>query len=489
MGDREARSLAETTLRGTFWTYVTYYSGKGMVFLSTILLARVLTQEDFGVAGYALVTISFLDVLSDLGIGQALIYHREDPNAPATAFWLGLGVGISLYALTYLLAPAIALFFNDPRAVAVIRVLALTFPLASLSNVHVSLLQKGLDFRRKFLPDFLRMTSKGLLSVLFALLGFGAWSLILGQVGGTALSVVAFWRAMPWRPSLRFDRALARTFLSYGLHIVVVSTLGALLTNSDYLLVGRFLGAAALGVYSVAFRIPELLITQFCNVIAIVIFPVYARMQDEEPQALRLGFLATTRYVAMVTVPMGLGLALLAEPFVLAVFTEKWREAIPVLRAIAIYALLYSLAYNAGDVYKAQGRPALLTRLALLRALLLLPLLWWAATRVGTIAAIGWTHAAVALISGLLNLLVAGRSLRIPLLELLAALRPALLGGTVMSGVVAALLLLAAPLPPPTQLLVTVPLGALTYLGTLWFLQRDVVLTAGQTLRMALSQR
>ena len=98
-------------------------------------------------------------------------------------------------------------------------------------------------------------------------------------------------------------------------------------------------------------------------------------------------------------------MALVAEPFVLTFFTDKWAEAIPVMRAISIYALLFSLAYNAGSIYKAEGKPMLLTKLALIRAAMLMPALWWAATGPGTIAAIGWAHAAVALVAGTMKVI------------------------------------------------------------------------------------
>lgn len=477
--------LARVTLRGTFWAYASFYSGKLMVFLSTVILARLLVKEDFGVAGYALVVISFLDVLSNLGIGPALIYHRQDPEAANTAFWLGLGVALALFALSWFVAPLAGAFFNDARAVEATRVLALTFPISALGNVHDSLLRKELAFGRKFIPDFTRATSKGLLSIVLALLGFGVWSLILGQVGGTAVAVLASWRVFPWRPSLHFSPALGRALLSYGLSIVAVNALAILLLNADYLLVGRFLGAGALGVYTLAYRIPDLLILQFCNIVATVIFPVYARIR-EEPQALSRGFVATTRYVAVVTVPLGLGLALVAEPFVLTVFTAKWAEAIPVMRAIAIYALLLALAYNAGDVYKAQGRPVILTKLALVRAAILVPALWWAATGIGTITAVGWTHAAVAFVAGVLNLVVAARLLDTPLRSVAAALAPAALSGALMALAVVGTLALTAGAAPPVRLAAGIIVGAVVYGGTLWWLRRDLVLEARHTLRAAL---
>jgi O-antigen/teichoic acid export membrane protein len=481
----ETPNLARKTVQGTAWTYASFYGGKLMFFLSTVILARLLIKEDFGVAGYAIIVISSLDVLNGLGIGPALIYHREHPEAPNTAFWLGMGMGLALFTLTALVvAPLAGDFFNDPRAIEVTRILALTFPLYALANVHETLLRKQLNFQGKFIPEFTRATCKGLFSIILALLGFGYWSLIYGQIGGMAVSVIAYWWMVPWRPSFRFSPELGRALLSYGLSIVGVNILGVVLLNVDYLFVGRFLGAEALGVYTLSFRIPELLILQFCNVIAVVVFPVYAKMRDD-PQALSKGFLTTMRYVSMITIPLGLGLALVARPFVLTVFTDKWVEAIPVMQAISIYAMFLSLAYNAGDVYKAQGRPGILTQMALVRAALLLPALFWAVTVPASITAVAWTQAAVAFIAGFANLYMAARLLKTSFHQVLVALAPATTGAALMSLAVMGTQALIHDAPVLIQLLAAVLSGALAYAAALWWLQRDLVIGAGHTLRTA----
>ncbi len=477
-------NFAAETLRGTFWTYAAYFSGKLLVFISTVILARLLTKDDFGVVGYALVTISFLDVLSDLGVGPALIYERENPKTADTAFWLGLAVGVGLFILAWLIAPLAGLYFKDMRAVPVIRVLALTFPLSALSNIHDSLLRKHLAFKNRFIPDFARAVGKGVFSVLLAAFGFGAWSLILGQLAGTAVTVLAYWKVLPWRPSFNFVSNTARSLLSYGISIVSVDTLAMLLLNVDYLFVGRFMGAAALGVYSLAFRIPDLLITQFCNVISKVIFPVYVKMRDESRNLAR-GFLMTMQYVSIVTVPLGIGLALVSEPFVLTFLTEKWVEAIPVMQAISIYALLFSLSYNAGSLYKAQGHPEILTRLALVRLALLVPALYWATARIGTIAAVGWTHAVVALLAGLLNLYVAGRMINTPFRTLLEALRPAVVSGLMMTLAVLVVLNWSAAAPPLVQLLAASAAGAAVYGMALLLQLQNFFSEVGQIFRAA----
>jgi lipopolysaccharide exporter len=183
-----------------------------------------------------------------------------------------------------------------------------------------------------------------------------------------------------------------------------------------------------------------------------------------------------------------LGLAMVAEPFVLTVFGERWVDSIPVMRAISIYAMLFSLSYNAGDVYKAQGRPEVLTKLAPVRAVVLIVGFWYAITQVGTIEAVGWAHAVAALIAGAVNLVVAARMLHLPLTGVVAALRPAVLGSSLMTLAVLGTLSLVAGAVPVVQLAASISVGALTYALALWVLQRDVLLGAGVTLRAAMKR-
>jgi O-antigen/teichoic acid export membrane protein len=479
--------MAHATVHGTFWTYASYYSGKLLVFISTVILARLLTQDDFGVAGYALVAISFLEVMSDFGVGQALIYFTRTPETVDTAFWLNMASSLALFLLTLLIAPLAGLYFNDPRAIPVVQALALTFPLSAIGNTHDVLLRKELSFQKKFIPDFSKALGKGILSIALAALGFGAWSLILGQILGRVIAVVALWWIVPWRPSFHFVPSLARKLFGFGSNLVAVDFLGVVLNNADYLLVGRYLGAVALGVYSLAFRIPDLIVMQFCDVISRVIFPVYAKMK-EDASALRQGFFATTRYVSLITVPLGLGIALLAQPLVLAVYTDKWMDAIPVMQAIAVYSVMLSLAYNAGDVYKAQGRPGIVTALSIGRLAVLLPALAWAAIVLHSIAAVGWVHAAVAFVSGIFELVVACYVLRASFWGVLDALRPAFIAGGVMTLAVLGSESLLAGAAPGWQLMAGIPAGAISYLGVLWLFQRELLFQSFQILRQALQK-
>lgn len=484
--------LAQKTARNTVWSYAATYGGKALVFISTIILGNLLTKQDFGVVGIALTVIAFLEVMQDLGIGAALIYHRDE-TAAHSAFWQGLVIASTLFAATWFGAPAIAAFMSSPNqpqpasVVPIIRALGLSFPLFALRNIHDALLRKNLQFKKRFIPDLTQVLAKGGIAITLATLNFGPWSLVWGQLGGSALSVVAFWFVNPWRPRWQFNRAVSRALLSYGTTIVSVNLLSVVLARIDYIFVGRYLSTEALGIYTMAFQIPDLLVMQFCVVISSVMFPMYTRLQDD-PQGMQTSFLTTLRFVTLVTVPLALGTALVAEPFVLSLLTAKWAEAIPVMRAIAIYTLFLSLSFNVGDVYKAQGRPGILTKLSLVRVAILVPALWWATTR-GSIVTVGWTHAVVALIGTIINLIFATRLLKLSFGSLFDAMRPALLTSAVMAIAVLTTLVALRGTPSWVQLIVAIVVGIGSYGGTLWWTQREIVDQASQTLFGAFARR
>jgi len=410
---------------------------------------------------------SFLDALNGLGIGSALIYHKDEPETADTAFWLGLAVGFGLFLITWFVAPLIGDYFHDDRAIPVVRAMVLVYPISAFGNVNATFLAKKLKFRRKFIPEVAYAFSKGLISVFLAILGFGYWSQVWGQVVSNAVAVVVSKMVFPWNPSFRFSRKIANSMLKYGLNIVALDTLANLLNNADYLFIGHYLGAEALGVYTLGFRIPDMVLTQFARIVSEVIFPVYVKMRDQA-EALNRSFTSSLQYVSLITIPIGLGIALTAEPFVLAFFTEKWIEAIPVIRAIAIYALLLSLFRNAGSYYKAQGRPEILTYLTIIRLVVLLPALWYVLVQYQSIVAVGWVQAAVAFLSGILSLVVASRMFKIPLKDILVQFQPGLVSGILMAAAVAGVLLLIQSWNPILQIMISIISGVIAYFGTLW---------------------
>lgn len=471
-------------IRGTAWRYLAYFSSKLMVFLSTVILARLLSKDDFGVVGFAITALVFIEVLSG-GVGPALVYYAEDKNRSNSAFWLGLIIGIFLFGLTWILAPFIATFFRDERALLVVRALGLTFPFNALGDTHQALLQKKLAFNRIYVPDFLMAMTKGLISIILAFYGFGAWSLIWGQVGGALISSLSSWFVYPWLPAISFELQHVRSTLSYGVRYIGANMISMALLNLDYLLVGRYLGAEALGVYTMAYRLPDLLIVQFASILSTVLFPIYTRMR-EIPGSLARGFTFTTRYVSLITVPLGLGLTLIARPLILVILTDKWVDVVPILQVLSIYALVRSLAYNAGSAYKAEGRPQIIMYLELIRLVVFFPAVWWAVLYAKSIVMVGWVHMLVGMCACILDLYAAARLLKLPMKDLGVALRPAFVAGLLMSIFVLSGLYVTASMDDLWKLIIVVPVGATTYFAALWIFQRDVLMDSVDVLRGAL---
>lgn len=471
-------TLAAKAAKGVAWNYLSFGLGKGLVLVTTAVLARLLTPEQFGVVGFATLAVSYLSVLKDLGLGAALIQRQDEVEEAAdTVFTLNLLLGILLTLLGLLLAPLAATYFREPLVTPILRVLSFNFVINALGAIHTVRLQRQLDFRRKALPDIGRSLVKGVVSIGMAVAGFGVWSLIIGQLAGSAAGVLLSWWMFPWRPQLRLATQLVRQMLNFGLSVIGTDGLTILNDTMDYLIVGRVLGSAALGVYTLAYRLPELLVFNLLWVLSAVIYPAYSSVQ-QETAVLEQAFWTTTRYIELVVMPLCLGLIIAADPLVRVVFGTQWLAAIPVMRLLALYALVRSIGYHIGDVYKATGRPDILLKLGIVSLFFLLPSLWFGA-RYGLVG-VALAHVLVAMARTLARWLVAARFITIRWSALWAALKPSLLGGMLLLALALPTLWATASLPPLLQLLLTAVTGAAGYGAVLWIMERDSLLLAGR---------
>ena len=484
----DSKSLIRATVRGTFWEYLSKYSARIFVFISTAILARILNKEEFGVASYAIVAINFIEFLQGLGLRQALIYYPKSEKQNNTAFILGIGSGVLLTIFSFfVVAPLAGLFFNNPRAVPVTRVLSFYFILVSSNIVQDAILSKRLAFGLRAIPGIGNSLLKGLVSISLALLGFGAWSLIYGQLAGTFVEVALFWHIAKWKPKFQIEKQSVRPLLSYGLNIFSISAISNLMSNIDYLLIGRYLGAENLGVYTLAFRLPTLLIKQFSGILGNVIFPVFSKIKDDV-NALRRSFLIALEYVSLITVPVGLGLVVVAKLIILVLFGEKWLDATPVMVAVSILSMLRAMVYNTGDTYKAMGKPGLLAKINFWQAIVTIPSLWYGVTQIKSIAAIAWIQVVIAIVFGLIKLTIAVNVLNIKPLKILNAFKPSVLSGSIMSLIVYFIVQAIETLPAVVILLVAVGVGVVIYIGFLYIINRKSVLQIYDRLKSGISR-
>lgn len=466
-------SLLTGALRGLVWSYASYVAARSLSFLSTIVLARLLVPEEFGQFAIALLVVSYLETFGSFGVSAALIYERKEPERGANvAFLLSLLSGFILMVVVTTSAPMIAQFFRDGEIEPLLRAMAWLFLLGSFGNTHDALLRKSLHFKKRFVPEMVRSGLKAFFAICLALSGMGVWSLVWGQIIGTAAATFALWFLVPWRPKFDLTTQLIKRMLKYGFQIVFVNVLAAVVHHVDYLIVGRVLGTAALGFYTLAYRIPELVINMVVWAVGNVTFPAYSSLQEDKP-ALRSAYLATQRYLSLLTLPAGLGLALLSGPAIHTLYGEDWGASVPVLQALGLAASVRSLGSHAGDVYKATGRPEILTKLALVRAALLIPSLIYA-TRYG-IEGVAIGLLLVTAVSTCLSLFVASRILDLKLKSILVEFKPALTGCAVMAAVLLPISILSKGWPELLRLMVLGSIGSSVYAYSVWRASRETL--------------
>ena len=479
-------SLTQKTVKGFFWAYASFLGGKGLNFLTTIILARLLLPKEFGLVGYCLVVIQYVDILNSAGIATALIARREKVQEAANAaFVANILFGVSCFAISWLIAPLVATFFKAPEIVPLFRVMGLSLPLTGLGVVPDAMLKREMKFQTTIIADLTRNFMKGAVSVSLALMSFGVWSLVWGQVIGVLTGTVLSWILARWRPTWRFDREATRSTIAYGSHIILLETAGAFRNNVDYLLVGRILGAASLGFYTMSYRIPELLIRSLNYVVGNVSLPALAMTQSDRPKMQKFYF-GYIRFLSMFVFPLGVGLAFTAPVFIPLFLSDKWDQAIVPTSLIAIALAITALGYVPGVLYKAISRPDILNKLAIAKMPIAVLILWFS-TRWGIVGVAG-AQIVIAVVSLSMDMLVANHVMKYPFRELFQAISSALVS-TLSMAIVLFLIQQAVPVAGLVQLILMLVLGGLTYFGVFWLLNREALLLGVSTIRSALLRK
>ncbi len=461
-------SLGRQIRSGVFWVTVASVLTRALGIITRLVLAILLTREDFGIVAGANLYIDILFLVQEAGFGSALIYFKgktpeEEQEAEYTAFWFVLGMATVLYVLTLLAAPLAVPFARDPNPliVPVLRVLGLALIIGAFARVPMVRLSKQMDFRRRAVPDVGPNLVNVAVSLPLAALGLGVWSLVFGRLAASVSRVILAWWVTGWRPRFVFVPRLARTLFAYGKHIAGSQLLILGITNVDDLFVIRFLGWSPEGVYDNAYRFSNLPATQITTVINRVMFPALARIREDLPLFRRVYFQALS-YVSLFSVPVAGGTILFAPDLVSVIGTQKWQDMIVPMQWLAVYGLMRSLAANMGNVYRGGGRPHYLTYIAIWRLTTMVVFLYPVTVRWG-IVGVSVLSAVVALVDFVISVELANRILQTGWLAYVQALWPTVGTGTAITALTWGGLEAFWPQPGIVRLLVGGMLYVLAY--------------------------
>jgi PST family polysaccharide transporter len=322
-----------------------------------VLLRRLLTREDFGLVAMATVIQGFLGVITDLGLTAALIQRKNLEVAHNdAAFWSSLGMGVCLFLLSCALAPAIALTYGEPRVTPVVMFSAVTLLLGPFWSTHASLLRRELRFKALASIETARAITSGVVSVVGAAWGLGHWAIVAGPISSHLVAVVAYSVAdKSWKPGLRATRRHARELFSFSLYMAGSAALNYTGSNVDNFLVGRSLGAAALGTYVLAYQMMTFPFTRISALFSQVLYPAFATVQDKLDE-MRPMYLKASRSLALINFPVLAWMAVAAPEIVGVIYGQRWVAAVPVLQILCIAGALRSVGTLVGFAFRCRGK-------------------------------------------------------------------------------------------------------------------------------------
>jgi O-antigen/teichoic acid export membrane protein len=352
--------LKEKTLKGVAWSTSAQVVKQVSQLIILIVLTRLLSPTDFGLAAMIVVFTGFIEIFRELGFGAALVQNQQvEDSHYSSVFWLNLVTGTILTGLTIVMAPLIAALYNEPRLTSLTSLAAIDFIIASLSIVHGTILNRFMQFRLLAVVETITTLVAGIIAIILAATGYGVWSLIWRALIDSGVRTLILWRVSNWRPRWLFNRAAVSDLLGFSSNLLAFNVLNYWVRNADNLLIGKFMGTTELGIYARAYSIMILPITQVTQVLGRVLFPALSRVQDDRARVKDI-YLRAVAMIALVTFPLMLGLLVVAEHFVLAIFGAKWVGLVPLLRIFSLLGLVQSITVTIGWILQSQGRTDLM---------------------------------------------------------------------------------------------------------------------------------
>jgi len=349
-------SLKHQAVSGVKWSAVSQVSRQGTQLLTTIILAHLLTPSDFGLVGMAMVVIGFIGIFKDLGTSAAIIQRKVlSERLLSSIFWVNVGFGTLAMAVLFLGAPLGGAIYHEPRVIAILRILSLSFFISGLSILQQALLERSLAFDTLAKVEIISVLCGAVVGIGLAVVGAGVWSLVFQSLTTVSVTTVLLWLFSSWRPKRIFYWQEVKSVSSYSLNLVGFSIFNYFARNADYLLIGRYLGALELGYYTLAYRTLLFPLRNISAVIGRVMFPVYSAIQDDN-RRFSYTYLKVASSIALITFPMMMGVLALAKPFVILVFGTKWLPVIPLLMILAPVGMIQSVGTTVGAIYQAKGR-------------------------------------------------------------------------------------------------------------------------------------
>ena len=366
------QSLKDKTVKGTFWSAADAFLGQGVMFVVGIVLARLLSPEEYGLIGIVLIFTSVMLGIVDSGFSNALIrkLHVTDEDYN-TLFIFNLVVSILLFLLLFAGAPWIACFFERPQLVALVRTMGLLLIIQALSIVQNTILTRNIDFKTKTKASFISAVSSGTVGIYMAYTGYGVWSLVGQQLSRQLFYTVCLWIFNNWLPKWQFSMKSLQYMWGFGWKLLVSGLINNIWAELKKVVVAKFYSPATLGQFSKSGHYANMFSSNFTSIIQRVTYPVLAQIQDDKTRMVS-AYRRVIKITMFVTVISMFTLGAVSEPLIYCLIGPKWHMAATFLPLICIYRSMYPLQAINLNMLQVQGRTDLFLYLDIIKKIILL---------------------------------------------------------------------------------------------------------------------
>lgn len=466
--EKKARLLDRALVGGLAWTAGVRWTAQLLSWSSTIVIAHHLTRADYGIIGAATVYLGLVQLVNEFGVGVAIVRERDlDERHIASLGGLSILLGVFFFLFSAVLAHPLALFFHEQAVANVVLALSSTFIITGFRVLPNSLLAREREFRRMARIDGMETICQTLTTLTLAMLGYGFWAIVAGSIVAATVSTVLNLAARPHRLSWPRDYRPLIEPLRMGWQVTVSRVTWYLYSNADFAVVGRVLGKIANGAYTMSWQIANIPVDKTSGILSRVTLPVFSQVQND-PKALSRYVRGLSEFLALLTFPLTIGLALVVRDFVPVVLGPEWVASIIPMRLLLLYSGFRSLMTLLPNVLIAIGDSRRTMWVSIL-SLLVMPPAFYVGTHWGPSGvAFAWLIVYPMVVIPFL-LLPALRAIGMKPIEYLGALWPAICGCLVM---IVAVELVTISIPPgwhdAGRLAIRVAAGAAAYATTLW---------------------
>jgi PST family polysaccharide transporter len=481
----EHDELDTKIMRSSAWALLGFGGLNVASLLTTIVLARLLTPNDFGLVALTLAILAVAQIAQESGLGAALIVHREDlrPAAASVAVFAPV-IGLGLYGVVFAAAPLLADLLDEQRLVDIVRVTALILALRGFSVMPVAVLQREMRFRAITTIELASGVAQSVTAIGLAAAGAGVWSLVAGQLALMSIQLALAWTFVPIRPSpFEAQRKTLLDLARFGRYVGIANIVNYANSSADGLVIGRMVGATPLGFFSVGKRLAAMPVGVIGNILGRGVYAALARLQGDL-EGFRRVWLENIQRVALLAVPATIGIVFVAAPLVETLFGERWQPAVVVIQVLSLNGVVRTFSATSGEVFQALRRPHLRVVIEVAHLVLLLPALI-VGTELDGIRGAAAGIVLVNLATGVPALAIVMRALGVTIRGLARAIERPAIGWALMTASMFAVRPFVTQLAPPVELVATIACAAIVYTVAIAMLARDLVHTMWLSLRGA----